>query len=151
MRMLQSSSGCYTSASVESLAEVNININYSSLIHHASYFITEDCQVSQVSFPFHKSTLTALNHLFVLSMFANGFQDYLFHFFPLGKDEADQFVASCFEWLLEKHSWPVKLSAQQQQTISIFISAICYIRAQRLHSKFLISLIISITKSSFWK
>lgn len=70
-------------ASVKSLAEVKINsITCSSLIHLASDFITEGCQVSQVSFPFHKSMLTTLNHIFVLQVSENSSQEDLFHHLP---------------------------------------------------------------------
>lgn len=53
--------------SVKSFGKVKMNnISFSSLIHHASHFIIEGCQVSQASFPLHKSKLAILNHFLFL-------------------------------------------------------------------------------------
>lgn len=67
-------------ASDASLAKVKvISILCSLLIHQASNFIIEGYQAGQAWFSLHKSILMTPNHLLVLNIFENGFQNYLLH------------------------------------------------------------------------
>lgn len=66
------------------------NIHCSTLIHQASYFVTESHDVFQAWFPPSKSMLTVPNHFLVLNKFVNGFQSYMLHRIPWDRGEANQ-------------------------------------------------------------
>lgn len=60
------------------------NIHCSALIHQAYHLTT---QGGQAWFPLHKSMLTTPNHILVLCLFGNSFQDYLRHHFLRDQNE----------------------------------------------------------------
>lgn len=58
--------------SVESLTKINATTVF---IHEATYLILEGYQVGQAPFSLHKYMLTTPNHLVVLPLPGNGFQE----------------------------------------------------------------------------